>query len=72
MRSPILFLVFNRPIPTDKVFSRIRLAKPPKLYIACDGPKKENPEEDNKVRETRNLLLKSFKEVKKKKYLLSK
>ena len=39
MRSPILFLVFNRPDTTVKVFERIRAAKPPRLYVAADGPR---------------------------------
>ena len=58
MRSPILFLVFNRPITTDKVFSRIRLAKPPKLYIACDGPRENNTQDAIKVDEVRFICSK--------------
>jgi hypothetical protein len=42
MQSPVLFLVFNRPGPTEKVFSRIKEARPPRLYIACDGPREGN------------------------------
>lgn len=41
MRSPILFLVFNRPDVTKRVFEAIRKARPLKLYIAADGPRKE-------------------------------
>lgn len=40
MNTPVLFLVFNRPDVTQRVFNRIKLAKPNKLYIACDGPRK--------------------------------
>lgn len=39
MRSPILFLVFNRPDTTKQVFEVIRAAKPPRLYVAADGPR---------------------------------
>lgn len=39
MLSPILFLVFNRPDTTAKVFERIRAVKPPRLYVAADGPR---------------------------------
>jgi hypothetical protein len=39
MRSPVLFLVFNRPNPTRRVFEAIRFARPPKLYVAADGPR---------------------------------
>lgn len=39
MRSPVLFLVFNRPEPTAQVFEAIRAARPPRLYVAADGPR---------------------------------
>lgn len=45
MRSPILFLVFNRPDTTLRVFEMIRAARPPKLYIAADGPRAGKPAE---------------------------
>ena len=35
-------MVFNRPDLTKKVFAKIKKYKPEKLYIACDGPRKEN------------------------------
>lgn len=41
MHSPILFLVFNRPDVTRRVFEVIRKARPSKLYIASDGPRKD-------------------------------
>lgn len=33
----ILFLVFNRPEPTSRVFDAIREARPERLYVAADG-----------------------------------
>jgi hypothetical protein len=39
---PVLFLVFNRPETTLKVFNRIRLIKPKKLYVVADGPRPNN------------------------------
>ena len=38
-RSPVLFLVFNRPDTTQRVFDAIRAAQPPRLYVAADGPR---------------------------------
>ena len=40
--KPVLFLIFNRPDTTQKVFDEIRKAKPEKLYIAADAPRTEN------------------------------
>ena len=37
--SPVLFMVFNRPEPTARVFETIKKARPPRLYIAADGPR---------------------------------
>lgn len=39
MNSSILFLVFNRPDTTSQVFEAIRAARPPRLYVAADGPR---------------------------------
>lgn len=51
---PVLFLVFNRPETTARVFDAIREARPTKLYVAADGPRPtKEGEADNchKVRE---------------------
>ena len=37
--SPVLMLVFNRPLETQKTFDVIRSVKPARLYIAADGPR---------------------------------
>lgn len=36
---PILFLIFNRPETTQKVFDVIRLIRPRRLFVAADGPR---------------------------------
>ncbi|MDB5087577.1 MAG: nucleotide-diphospho-sugar transferase [Mucilaginibacter sp.] len=38
-KSAVLFLIFNRPDTTQKVFEKIRIAKPPRLYVAADAPR---------------------------------
>ena len=45
LSTPVLFLTFNRPDTTQQVFSEIRQAQPPRLYVAADGPRSENPNE---------------------------
>lgn len=42
METPILFLVFNRPSLTQRVFDEIKQAKPKKLFVAIDGPRQGN------------------------------
>lgn len=39
LHTPVLFLIFNRPETTKRVFETIRDAKPSRLYIASDGPR---------------------------------
>lgn len=39
VKTPILFLAFNRPDCAAQVFESIRSVKPKKLYVAVDGPR---------------------------------
>ena len=55
LTSPVLFLIFNRPEITQQVFSAIRKAKPPRLYVAADGPRSDYPNEDEKCEHSRKI-----------------
>jgi len=55
MQSPVLFLVFNRPETTRQVFEAIRAAKPPKLYVAADGPRINREGERERCEEVRRI-----------------
>ena len=56
MNTPVVFMVFNRPEPTSRVFERIRAAQPPKLLVICDGPRPHVPGDAEKVRQVRALI----------------
>ena len=56
-RSAVLFLIFNRPDTTDEVFQAIRAARPPRLYVASDGPRKGRPGESDVVEQVRRNVL---------------
>lgn len=56
MQSPILFLIFNRPNQTKLVFELIKNAKPPRLYIAADGPRSNRLLEADLCRKTREIV----------------
>ena len=43
--SPVLFIVFNRPDTTLITLEAISKAKPRKLYVACDGPRPDRPDD---------------------------
>lgn len=55
MKSALLFLIFNRPETTAKVFETIRLAKPPRLYICADGPRHDRDGEEERCAEVRRI-----------------
>ena len=56
MKKPILFLIFNRPDTTKKVFESIREYQPKQLFIAADGPRDNKPGEKELCKETRDLV----------------
>jgi GT2 family glycosyltransferase len=55
LKTSVLFLVFNRPDTTSKVFEAIRQAKPPRLYVAADGPREDKLGEVERVKEARTI-----------------
>lgn len=57
MNGPLLFLIFNRLDSTRRVFEVIRSVKPPRLYIAGDGPRSNQPGENETVKVIRNYVL---------------
>jgi hypothetical protein len=44
--TPILYLIFNRPDLTEITFESIRNVKPKKLFIAADGPRSGNENDE--------------------------
>lgn len=55
LNTPILFLIFNRPYTTEKVFEKIKQIKPKYLYVAADGPRSDRPEDTEKCRLVREI-----------------
>jgi hypothetical protein len=56
LKSPVLFLVFNRPDTTKRVFEAIRQAQPSQLFVAADGPRENNPGEVERCKEARGIV----------------
>ena len=52
----MVFLVFNRPELTARVFARIRDARPGKLFVVADGPRIDRPGEAEKCRRVREVI----------------
>lgn len=56
LESPVLFIVFNRPDTTRIVFQAIRAARPPRLYVAADGPRGDVEDDARKCLEVRRTF----------------
>jgi hypothetical protein len=56
MKSPVTLILFNRPDLTEKVFDRISHAKPSKLFLIADGPRKDNREDEGKCLKSRKVV----------------
>ena len=54
LTTPVVFLIFNRPDTTFRVFEEIREAKPQKLLIIADGAR--FPEEQEKCNQARSIV----------------
>ena len=56
LETPIVFIIFNRPDTTAKVFEAIRQAKPLKFLVIADGPREDKPGEAEKCAATRAII----------------
>jgi len=57
LNTAVLFIIFNRLDTAEQVFDAIRQARPPRLYIAGDGPREEKAGEELKVQAVRDHVL---------------
>lgn len=58
IKTPILFMVFNRPEKTLQVWEQIRKVKPLNLYVSADGARDTHPEDDLKCKQVREIVTK--------------
>lgn len=56
LKTPIAFLIFNRPDTTEKVFCEIAKAKPQKLLVVADGPRSGKAGEAEKCEQARRII----------------
>lgn len=56
MKTPVAFIIFNRPDTAERVFLEIAKVKPPKLLVIADGPRVGRPGELEKCLATRAII----------------
>ncbi|HRH65247.1 MAG TPA: nucleotide-diphospho-sugar transferase [Bacteroidia bacterium] len=54
--TPVLFLIYNRPEHTRKVFEELRRLRPSQLFVAADGPRMHVPGDQEKCEVTRAVI----------------
>ncbi|MCW3090865.1 MAG: nucleotide-diphospho-sugar transferase [Ferruginibacter sp.] len=56
-KTPILFLIFNRPETTKLVFEQIKKVQPKFLYVAADGPRNDREGDAGKCIAARAMVM---------------
>ncbi len=56
LKTPIAFIIFNRPDTTKRVFAEIAKALPSKLLVIADGPRADHPNDAEKCAATRTII----------------
>src|SRR3972149_5093970 len=56
LKTPVAFLIFNRPDTTESVFREIAKAKPSKLLVVADGARPDRVGEAEKCASTRAII----------------
>ena len=56
MKSAVTLIFFNRPDTLQKVFEKVREAKPPKLFLVQDGAREGNLTDAERIRQCRQVV----------------
>jgi len=56
LKTPVAFIIFNRPDTTKSVFAEIAKARPPKLLVIADGPRADHPDDAKKCAAVRAII----------------
>lgn len=56
LKTPVAFIIFNRPDTTERVFAEIARARPTKLLVVGDGARTNREGEAAKVAATRDII----------------
>ena len=52
---PVLLIFFNRPDTFEKVFEQVKIARPSKLFLACDGARENNKDDIVRIEECKRI-----------------
>ena len=52
---PVLLIFFNRPDTFEKVFEQVKIARPSKLFLACDGARENNSDDEQRIKMCKDI-----------------
>ena len=52
----VLLIFFARPNTLKEVFEQVKKAKPAKLFLACDGPRKDNEQDQINTQKCKEIV----------------
>lgn len=55
LETPVALIFFTRPDTFEQVFSKVREARPKKLFLIQDGPRENRPDDIEKIMECRKI-----------------
>lgn len=53
---PVLMIFFTRPSTLEKVFEKVKEARPSKLFLACDGPREDNERDNLAIEQCKKIV----------------
>jgi hypothetical protein len=56
LESPLVFIIFNRPETTRRVWERIRAVQPRRLFVIADGPRADRPADSELCATVRRIV----------------
>jgi hypothetical protein len=56
LKTPVAFIIFNRPDTTERVFAEIAKARPPKLLVIADGQRADHSDDAEKCAAVRAII----------------
>lgn len=56
VQNPVVMVIFKRPETTERVLAQVAKVKPSKLLVVADGPRPENPGEDERCTAARAII----------------
>lgn len=54
--TPVVLIIFNRPVTSARVFEAIREVEPHQLFVIADGPRENNPRDIDLCNRTRSII----------------